>query len=155
MHIECNLKNIERKTKTMQFRGNYYFLSNMYDKGEPLNIVIDGVPHTFTCAEAAFQAHKCPERADEFEHISGFEAKKLGRRVPLRNDWESVKDDVMLKCLREKFQNAYLQRKLVAVDEPIVEDNTWGDTYWGRCNGIGQNKLGRLLEQVKREVSVF
>lgn len=136
----------------MQFRNEYYFLSNMYDKGCPLIIGIGGMTHTFTCAEAAFQAHKCPERASEFEVISGYEAKKLGRRVPLRKDWDLIKDDVMLKCLRAKFTDKVLQEKLLTIHEPIVEDNTWGDTYWGRCNGVGKNRLGELLEQVKHEI---
>lgn len=139
----------------MQFRNEYYFLSNMYDKGDPIVMPINGVPYTFTCVEAAFQAHKDPERADEFEGISGYEAKKLGRRVNLRPDWEDVKDEVMLNCLRIKFSSRYMQKRLISVDEPIVEDNDWGDTYWGRCKGIGENKLGQLLEQVKREVSLM
>ena len=136
----------------MQFRAEYYFLSNMYNKGYPLIIGIDYMTYTFTCVEAAFQAHKCPERADEFEGISGYEAKKLGRQVPLCKDWDLIKDDVMLKCLRAKFANKVLREKLLAIHEPIVEDNTWGDTYWGRCNGVGKNRLGELLEQVKYEI---
>lgn len=136
----------------MQFRNEYYFLSNMYDKTTPLTIEIDGIIHTFTCVEAAFQAHKCPERANEFEGISGYEAKKLGRHVPLRKDWDLIKDDVMLKCLRAKFANKVLQKKLLAIHEPIIEDNTWYDTYWGRYNGVGKNRLGELLEQVKQEI---
>lgn len=138
----------------MQFRNEYYFLSNMYDKGDPIVMTINRVPHTFTCVEAAFQAHKDPDRADEFEGINGYAAKKLGRQVNLREDWEEIKDEVMLKCLRIKFSSAYMQKRLIAVDEPIVEDNTWGDVYWGRCNGVGQNKLGQLLERVKREISM-
>lgn len=138
----------------MRFRNEYKFLSNMYT-GDPIIMTIGRRPYTFTCVEAAFQAHKDPSRADEFENIDGYAAKKLGRQVNLRPDWEQVKDDIMLECLRQKFSTAYMQKKLIAVDEPIVEDNTWNDTYWGKCNGVGQNRLGQLLEQVKHEVCTY
>ena len=38
---------------------------------------------------------------------------------------------------------------LLAVSEPIIEDNTWGDTYWGRCRGTGSNHLGQILEETR------
>ena len=34
-------------------------------------------------------------------------------------------------------------------DEELVEGNTWSDTTWGVCNGVGENKLGRLLMIVR------
>lgn len=133
----------------MIFREEYYYLSNMFPCD--VTVDIDGKPYTFTCVEAAFQAHKYPEKASEFTDINGFAAKKKGRRVPLRSDWEDVKDDVMYKCLKAKFSNPELKEKLLSITEPIVEDNTWRDTYWGMYNGKGQNKLGKLLEKVKSE----
>ena len=135
----------------MIFRGKYWFLSNMYES--PITMKIDDVPYTFTCVEAAFQAHKCPERAEEFVGINGFDAKKLGRKVALRSDWESIKEHVMLDILRAKFQDKRLAKMLCGINEPIVEDNTHGDTYWGKCNGQGKNRLGILLEMVKSEIS--
>ena len=135
----------------MVFRDKYWFLSNMYKS--PITMKIDGETYTFTCVEAAFQAHKCPERADEFVGIDGFEAKKQGRKVALRSDWESIKENVMLNILRVKFQNERLAEMLRNVSEPIVEDNKHGDTYWGKCNGYGKNRLGILLEMVKAEIS--
>ncbi len=128
----------------MQFRNEYYFLSNMY----PCTIVmdIDGKAYTFKSAEAAFQAHKCPERAKEFENINGYDAKKLGRKVKLRPDWDKIKDDIMSLVVNRKFTcNPQLQQKLINITNPIVEDNTWGDTYWGKVNGNGENKLGIIL----------
>lgn len=68
----------------MQFRKEYYFLSNMCPC--ELGVAIKGYIYKFTCVEAAFQAFKCPSRATEFENIDGYAAKKLGRRVPLRSD---------------------------------------------------------------------
>lgn len=132
----------------MRFRDDYWFLSNMFPCDVPLTV--DGVTRTFASAEAAFQACKCPERADEFVGIDGFAAKRLGRRVPLRADWEETKMATMERVLRAKFAaNPELMTRLRGVHGHIAEDNTWGDRYWGRCRGAGENHLGRLLMKLR------
>ena len=81
-------------------------------------------------------------------------AKKMGRSVSLRPDWEDIKDDVMLEGLYRKFTNDELADWLLDTgDEELVEGNWWGDRYWGVCNGIGQNKLGKLLMKVREELA--
>lgn len=127
----------------MLFRNNYYFLSNMFT----YPIEYKGIK--YSCVESAFQAQKDPTRAREFSNLNGFEAKKLGRRVTLRSDWDKVKLGIMRDILRVKFSSPTLKAKLNSVNEPIVEDNTWGDTYWGKCNGRGLNMLGKLLSELK------
>lgn len=58
----------------------------------------------------------------------------------------------MYEVVKAKFsQNEDFKALLLQVKEPIVEDNTWNDTYWGVCNGVGQNKLGKILEKIKME----
>ena len=74
-----------------EFRGEYYFLSNFYSAPVTYNGMC------FENNEAAFQAAKCPERMTEFCRLNPSEAKRLGRRVKLRGDWEAVKDTVKLK----------------------------------------------------------
>ena len=39
-------------------------------------------------------------------------------------------------------------------DAELVEGNTWNDTYWGVCNGVGHNHLGKILMQVRQELQV-
>ena len=59
----------------------------------------------------------------------------------------------MLTGLRKKFADPELRNLLLATgDEELIEGNYWGDTYWGVCNGVGQNKLGKLLMQVREEI---
>ena len=133
------------------FSGEYEFLSNFY----PSKIQPDG-PMSYPTVEHYFQGCKA-EAIDDFYPIFAAktpgEAKRLGKRVRLRKDWEMVKDDVMLNGLRAKFAIPELREKLLATgDEELVEGNTWGDTYWGVCNGVGQNKLGKLLMQVREEI---
>lgn len=134
----------------MFFRDQYWFLSNMY----PCEIRITFPPnkevYTFKCVESAFQACKCIERIHEFESLDGFQAKKLGRKVTLRSDWEQVKLLIMRNLVRVKFQqHPDLHQKLKEVSGPIVEENTWGDKYWGICNGIGKNHLGEILMEIR------
>lgn len=126
-----------------EFRGEYRFLSNFWSC--PVNY--DGI--TYQNTEAAFQAQKCIDPADRarFAGLNPSEAKRLGRRVKLRSDWETVKNQIMCQVVQAKFtQNPDLMAKLKATGDAIlIEGNTWGDRYWGVCRGAGQNKLGRIL----------
>ena len=130
------------------FRGERYFLSNMY----PCRIVLSG--YEFTCAEAAFQACKDGSRVKEFAGLDGYAAKRLGRRVKLSPNWLDARVGYMKIIVREKFrQNPDLAAKLLATgEEELVEENTWGDTFWGRVNGKGLNTLGEILMEVREEM---
>lgn len=55
----------------------------------------------------------------------------------------------MQYLLRQKFVDPVLMEKLRAITRPIIEDNHWGDTFWGVCGGVGENHLGRLLEEIR------
>ena len=127
----------------MLFRGSYDFLSNFYQSPVEYNGL------TYRCAEAAFQAQKQPERAKDFQYLSGRDAKRLGRTVKLRSDWKQIKDNVMEEVLLSKFSNPDLMKRLRSVTGEIVEDNSWGDTYWGRYFGNGKNTLGTILMKIR------
>ena len=131
-----------------KFEGNYYFLSNFYSAP----ITYNGI--TYKNNEAAFQAQKCPYRVHEFTDLEPSEAKRLGRRVKLREDWEEVKDRVMYEIVRAKFrQNKLLKMLLLQTGtRTLVEGNWWNDTYWGVCKGKGENKLGQILMRVREEL---
>ncbi len=105
------------------FRGAYDFLSNFY----PAPITYNGL--VFKNNEAAFQAAKCPERRAEFCCLNPSEAKRLGRRVKLRNDWDQIKDMVMYEICKAKFrQNPDLAERLISTsDFELIEGNNWGD----------------------------
>lgn len=131
-----------------EFRGDNFFLSNFF----VAPIFYQGV--RFENNEAAFQAAKCPERMREFCGLSPQKAKRLGRSVELRPDWEEVKYDVMYQVCKAKFlQNPDLARKLVETgDAELVEGNTWGDKVWGVCDGVGENNLGKTLMRIRDEL---
>ena len=134
------------------FRGEYRFLSNFY---YPAKVMLDG--EEYQTVEHAYQAAKSTsERFREEIRLlkTPGHAKRWGRTLnSLREDWNSIKVDVMLGLLRQKFQAPLLKEKLLATEELYLEEtNTWGDTFWGICNGNGQNMLGLLLMKVRKEL---
>lgn len=136
----------------MMFRGPYGFLSNFY--ACKIRIAFRGKVYHFTSAEALFQAFKDPNRFEEFVNLDPVAAKKLSHQVNLRPDWSDIKVDLMRKILELKFsQNPELAAKLLETgDTELVEENKWHDIFWGVCNGVGQNWLGRLLMERRDEL---
>jgi len=130
----------------MYFRGQYNFLSNFYPCA-----VHDDYGLQYSCVEAAFQASKVIgiEERMKFTFMDGSSAREMGRKVKLRDDWELVKVPIMDRLLQEKFSNTVLRELLMGVTDEIVEDNTWSDTFWGRCNGKGENILGKLITNIR------
>ena len=132
------------------FGGDNSYLSNFYYAP----IVYNGVKYNST--EVAYQAAKAVKELDKKKFIcmTSSEAKALGRKIELRPDWDSVKDVVMYDVCKLKFTtHADLKEKLLSTgDAELIEGNYWGDVYWGVCNGIGQNKLGKILMRIRSEL---
>ncbi|MEG1926605.1 MAG: NADAR family protein [Ruthenibacterium sp.] len=140
-----------------EFRGSFFFLSNFYHA--PLEY--GGL--TYQNSEAAFQATKyfgdgsfedTIEVRKRFCNLSPSDAKKLGRKMRLRDDWEDIKDLAMHEICVHKFtQNPELGQKLLDTgDAELVEGNEWGDQVWGVCDGVGENRLGKILMRVRAEL---
>jgi ribA/ribD-fused uncharacterized protein len=127
-----------------EFRGKYYFLSNFYETPVTWNGL------TYLNNEAAFQSAKTFSDRECFTNLDPSSAKKLGRKVQLR----SVKDDVMYEICKAKFsQNTELKKRLLSTgNEHLEEGNTWGDKIWGTVNGIGENRLGKILMRIREEL---
>ena len=136
------------RSEITQFRGEYFFLSNFY----PAPVTYNGL--SFLNSEAAFQSAKCPELKEKFCNLNPSEAKKLGRQVNLREDWDDVKDEVMYDVCMAKFsQNPDLAFRLVSTgDSYLIEGNTWGDKIWGECDGVGENRLGKILMRIRSQL---
>lgn len=135
---------------TKGFRDEYAFLSNFH----PSVIVRDGI--TYPAAEHAYQAAKTHDIVMKriiAETTSPRLAKNVGRVVALRPDWETVKVSEMNAILRLKFADPILAQELRDTrDTVLVENNTWGDTFWGVCRGRGSNVLGKLLMELRAEL---
>lgn len=129
------------------FDKEWAFLSNFYES----EIEFEGI--VYPTNEHFFQAMKTldvDERRAIANCLTPGQAKRMGRRVALRPDWEDIKEDVMFEGLCLKFSDEQLADWLLETgNEELVEGNWWGDTRWGVCNGKGQNKLGKLLMRVR------
>lgn len=130
-----------------QFQNEYFFLSNFY----PCQVEYKGMQYQNT--EAAFQAQKCrtEEERMPFADMNATEAKKAGRAVSLRPDWEQIKVSEMKSIVQAKFdQNPDLLQALLATGNKYLEEgNTWGDRTWGTVDGRGANILGQILMEVR------
>jgi ribA/ribD-fused uncharacterized protein len=136
------------------FRGDFFFLSNFY----PCAVTVEGM--TYPSSEHAFQAMKTldsVERAQVCDAASPILARRKGKKVTLRPEWETYRFTAMEMVLRAKFSDPELARKLAATgDRELIEGNTWRDTTWGAIktkDGTwkGQNRLGKLLMALRTE----
>lgn len=138
------------------FRGNWGRLSNFWQQ----IITIEGL--TYNSSEAAYQAFKALDKEDRtlFLALRPAEAKKLGRSLLMRSDWNEVKYDTMKMILRIKFSEPRLRDFLLSTgDIPLIEGNTWHDNQWGDCHCgrkaceiKGKNMLGKVLMEVRKEL---
>jgi ribA/ribD-fused uncharacterized protein len=135
-----------------EFSGDYRWLSNFW----PTPIIMDGVK--YRSVECAYQAAKStdPNYRQKFVNIKSGDAKRLGKEATCRSDWVIVKVSIMHKLVTQKFNtNDTLRQHLLDTnDVDIIEGNTWGDTFWGVCDGKGDNKLGKIIMSV-RDVLVY
>lgn len=138
------------------FRGEFFFLSNFSRHGFTVNGIY------YKTNEHFFQAHKVKSYSDpDFMYIVNAEtprlAKQYGSKVSIRSDWMDIRIDVMDYGLFMKFtQNRNLLQLLLKTgDADLVEGNTWNDTFWGVCNGVGENHLGKLLMSLRCEFTAF
>ncbi len=133
------------------FFKDFHFLSNFH----PSLIEVERIQ--YATVEHAFQAMKTRDR-DERLSVAAKEspgaAKKAGRKVTLRSDWEQVKVGIMKDLVLQKFQeHEELRELLLATGECHLEEtNTWRDRFWGVCGGQGQNHLGKILMEVRDEL---
>lgn len=135
------------KEKIDSFKGDYFFLSNFYEA----RVIYNGIE--FPTSEHAYQAAKSNDEKiwRFFSRIeTPGEAKRLGRMIDLRPDWEDAKILIMKQILISKFSNRALMERLKATgDTELIEGNSWGDQFWGVCNGKGKNMLGKLLMKIR------
>lgn len=137
-----------------------------YTKNDPFYELSNFSPFGFECdsvywptVEHFFQAQKFldPEHRERIRRASSpRDARALGqsRATPIRADWEAVREDVMYRALRLKFQRPELLALLLGtVGRPLVEASPF-DHFWGAGqDGSGQNRLGHLLERLRQELA--
>lgn len=142
------------------FRGPHAFLSNFYLS--PVHIY----GWTFPSVEHAFHAMKSVDPANDWPRFltgTPADAKRLGRSLRLRTDWDAVRVGFMRALVYDKFtRNRDLGIKLRDTGlAQLIEGNTWHDRFWGACTCApcqhvvgegGENHLGRILMDVRDAV---
>lgn len=143
------------------FNGRWFFLSNFY------SCIIYHQGLEYKSVESFYVAMKSDSdqiingkyytSGDFREMTSKLDnpdlIKKIGQKVKLRKDWDSKKLEYMNWAIREKFKDETLKELLLLTnDQEIIEENYWGDTFWGVCKGKGQNHLGKILMKVRDEL---
>lgn len=130
----------------------YFWLSNFSPHGfEEEGLYWPTVEHYFR----ALKFYDRDYREKIRKAKSPRQAKALGqtRKIKIRNDWEDIKEDVMLNALRKIFQSPELCQMLFATGKRELIENSPYDKYWGCVrDGCGKNRLGRLLMKVRDEL---
>ena len=133
-----------------RFAGEYAYLSNFW----PCPVKLDGV--IYRSVEHAYQAAKTldPVFRDMIrEAVKPTYTKRLGQVAPLREGWADIRLEVMRQLCWQKFRNPLLRQALLATGAAeLIEGNTWGDKFWGVCEGVGENNLGLILMNIRERV---
>lgn len=139
----------------LQFQEKYRFLSNFW----VAPVTWEGI--TYPSSECAYQAAKSLDSTVRllFTTMTPSKAKREGKKIKLREDWEEVKLQVMYEIVLAKFtQNADLKELLLDTGYAYLEEGNYHhDHIWGVCppiTGTGRNELGKILIQVRRELSL-
>jgi ribA/ribD-fused uncharacterized protein len=136
------------------FTGEYRFLSNFW----PVKVEIEGI--VYPSVEHAYVAMKTTDielREKISTIVSPVDVKRFGRKINIRPDWDTIKFGIMdILVNRKFFCNDDLKQKLInTFPKTLIEGNTWGDTYWGVCRGVGENWLGRILMVTRDKLIYF
>lgn len=144
--------------KITSFQGEYRFLSNFWKvEIEYEDVLYPSVEHAY---EAMKTTDKWIRQTIANQETAG-RAKNYGKYIELRKDWESIKDNIMLELNRIKYCDRELRQKLLLTGTvELIEGNHWHDNYWGECSCTdclrfppGNNKLGKILMQIREEIS--
>ncbi|MGK7878784.1 MAG: NADAR family protein [Crocosphaera sp.] len=138
------------KTNQWYELSNFYLFGFMDEEG----LYWSTVEHYFQAMKFPGEKYQVYREKIRLAQTPG-KAKKLGqtRQIPLRRDWETVKEEVMLYALRKKFSHPKMKKILLATENRHLYENSPYDYYWGiGKKHTGKNRLGELLMQVREEL---
>jgi N-glycosidase YbiA len=142
-----------------------YFYAKDELFGEFSNFALFGIEMDgkwWPTVEHYFQAQKFLD-ADYQEKIrkthAAKEAANLGRsrKLPIRGDWEFVKEQIMFDAVLKKFsKHEKLKHLLLETADNEIIENSPNDHFWGGGqDGAGQNKLGKILMRVRDQLKII
>lgn len=132
------------------FDDDYDFLSNLFKSPTEF----DG--DTYPSVEHAFQASKTnsKEEREKLKNISSpLKAKVFGMQIKPDKEWEKQKYNYMYSICLSKFKNNEdLKRRLLETND-LTLINSCNDTYWGISKDVGENNLGKILMDIRKELT--
>lgn len=148
-------KELKQQLQTSHaFSGIAGFLSNFSPYKQNEYFEYDGIKYPSN--EHFYQAMKFEDKniRQQIALHSASGLKSFTRSLgPIRSNWDQIKDKVMMTGLKYKFSiERYKDLLLSTGNEELVESNNWGDRYWGKVNGVGENKLGTILMQIRTDL---
>lgn len=150
--------------KFYETKGPYGVFSNFWRTPVRRYVFTDDKGRHWKTSEHYFQAMKFPEDSDRFHEIKDAPtpsiAAKLGRQrdVPIKQNWDDIRDDVMRVALEYKFlgtpfeHSAPIRKILIETGDARLVEHTYKDHYWADGgDGSGKNRLGELLMEVREK----
>lgn len=149
-------KENNNNNKIESFRNEYFFLSNMFKCSIIFKTKFTDDYFVFDSSEHIYQSYKAQNVVD-FNLVANSRtplmSKRNGSMIQIDPDFSNYKLNLMYRIIKAKFkQNENLKDLLIRTgDKKLIEDNYWGDKFWGVCDGFGENNLGKILTEVRRE----
>jgi hypothetical protein len=145
---------LHTEDKICGFFGKYFFLSNG-KKCEIQDVYAPNISYPYS--ENAYQASKFEsvEIRQIFQQINYRQAIELAweLREHIKANWEALKLGEMKRVLFQKFQDNTLKNNLLETGNKYLEEtNHWKDTFWGVCEGVGENHLGKILMEIRGNI---
>lgn len=130
------------------FKGEYRWLSNfaLFETPVKYNDI------WFDSAEQLYQAKKCKRREQFilFDGLTAAQSKEFGKQVELRPDWHEIRLQTMFEVQMIKYNQPKFKALLEQTKGLYIEEtNWWGDIFFGVCNGVGENNLGKIIMDVR------
>lgn len=131
------------------FNGDYRFLSNFY------KIPIEYQELVYPSTENAYQASKLkdPSLREQFTTITAPESKELIKSPSMKKlcgVYHPSRLHIMYEVNVIKYRDPKLRNLLLLTGSRYIEEtNTWNDTYWGVCGGVGCNHLGHIIMLIR------
>ena len=135
------------------FRGKYFWLSNFFLSPVELDRKL------YPSVEHAYQAAKTKDKnaRKKIQRLTANASRLYGQTVPLVEKWDHLRIPMMRSLCKQKFiKHKDLQIKLREIgDAELIEGNDYGDSFWGVCNNIGENHLGKILMDIRNDFKIF
>lgn len=145
------------------FAQAIYFYSALEKFGELSNFALFGFEYEnqyYPTVEHFYQSQKFTDQeyAAQIRQASTPKAAAdLGKNKDkaLKADWASIKNEVMMTGVQQKFNtHKSLKQLLLSTEDQLIIENSPYDNYWGIGSvGTGRNQLGTILMRVREQLN--